>query len=98
MFTVAPTPSTTGTEVAGNAYARQAVTFDAPVSGVTQNSAPVTFPAATPGGWGTVTTAGIFDDPTAGNLLYFGDLAASKTIGAGDVASFATGVLTVTET
>ena len=98
LFTAAPTPSTSGTEVVGNAYARQAITFDAPVLGVTQNTGLITFASAAPGAWGTVVAAGLFDDPTAGNLLYFGDLTAPKTVGAGDVASIAIGALAVTET
>jgi hypothetical protein len=97
LFTVTPTKSTAGTEVTAGGYARTAVTMGAPTGGVATNSAPCTFPAAT-ALWGTILGAAIFDDPTAGNMLYFGDLAASKTIDNGDTASFGTGTLTVNET
>ena len=97
LYTVAPTASGGGTEVstAGTGYARQVITFDAPANGVTQNSALVTFPVAMLS-WGTVVAAAIHDQGT-GNLLYFGNLSASKTIDPGDTASFAAGTLSITE-
>ena len=97
LFTSAPTPSTSGTECSGTGYARAAVTFGAAALGVSLNSGLVTFPTAGAGGWGLVVAAGIFDDAAAGNLLYFGNLGASKTIDAGDTASFAISALSVTE-
>lgn len=87
LYTATPTDSTAGTEVANaNAYARQAIAFDAAASGATQNAATVTFPAAT-GSWGTVTDWAIVDSATygAGNIIVYGALTASKTIGSGDV-------------
>lgn len=96
LFTVAPTVSGGGTEVTGGSYARTAVTFGAPASGVSTNSAPVNFPAAT-APWGTVVAVGIFDASTGGNLLYFGTLGSSKVIGTSDTASFASAALSITE-
>lgn len=97
LYTVAPTASTAGTEVAGGDYARTAVTFGAPSLGVVANSAPVAFPeAAAP--WGDVVACGIFNDPTAGNLLYFGNLGTHKNVGIGDQVNFATSALSCTET
>lgn len=104
LFTTAPTDAytsgvPTGVEVSGNAYARQAVTFGAP-SGtprVTANSGSVTYPAASPSGWGTVVAFGIFDASTAGNLLYWHALGTSKAVGAGDIVQFAVSALSVTE-
>ena len=58
------------------------------------NDGAVTFPAAT-ASWGTVTHFGVFDASSTGNLLYWGALTTSKTIGSGDTASFAVGTLTV---
>lgn len=95
LYTVAPTASGGGTEVSGGSYARQAVTFDAPSNGVTQNSSLVTFPTATLS-WGIVVAAAIHDQGS-GNMLYFGNLTASKTIDPGDTASFAAGTLSITE-
>lgn len=78
LFTAAPTDvAATGTEVSGNAYARQAITWGA----ITQaaagtgdsiaNSAAVLFPAATPAGY-TVVAVGVYDALTVGNLLWYG--------------------------
>jgi hypothetical protein len=83
LFTAAPSDSGGGTEVSGNAYARQAITFGAPSGGVSSNSAEIQFPIAT-GSWGTITHVGIFDAATTGNLLFHGALTASKVIGSGD--------------
>lgn len=98
LFNTTPTKATPGTEVTGTSYARVVVTIGAPTDGAAANSAPCTFPAAGAGGWGVVNGVAIFDDPTAGNMLYFGDLAAPKTVDAADTVSFATSALTVNET
>ena len=82
------------TEVSGGSYARQSVTLSAPSSGATANSANVVFPIAT-GSWGTITDVGIYDASTAGNLLYFTPLTASKAIASGDIFQISTGNLTV---
>lgn len=104
LFTTAPDDAytsgiPTGVEVTGNAYARQVVTFAVP-SGTPRsvaNDIQVLFPAADPGDWGTITHFGIFDDPTAGNLLYWHALTNPKTVGAGDILRFSIGTLTITE-
>jgi len=96
LYTVAPTATTAGTEVAGGAYARQSITWAAAAAGSIANSAPVTFPVAT-GAWGTVVAAAVCDAAAAGNILYFGNLTASKTVGVGDQLNFAASALTVTE-
>ena len=84
------------------AYQRTAVTFsDASTdsSGVTTaaNSANVTFPAASGGAFGTVTVIAIMDSQThgAGNVLFYGELTASKTIADADTFQISTGQLTV---
>jgi len=97
LFTATPGPSGGGTEVSGNGYARQPVTFGAPANGSMTNSSTCTFPQATGGGWGTIGYFGIFDNASAGNLLYYGALTASKTINSGDQLQFAVGGITVTE-
>lgn len=94
LFTAAPSDAGGGTEVAGGGYARVAVTpldanFAAPsiVGGatVTSNSGAVTYPAPN-ASWGTVTHWAVFDAASAGNMLFWGALTASKTIGNGDPA------------
>ena len=97
LYTTDPTDSDTGTEVAGNGYARQSVAFSAPSNGATSNSAAVEFPQAT-GSWGTVAYIGLRDASSSGNLLYHTALDASKTIATGDVFRIAIGSLSVTLT
>jgi len=110
LSTAAYSDASTGasmTEVSNsNAYARVAVTNDAtnwPAATGTSpasksNGAAFTFPAAT-GSWGTVTSFYIVDSGTygAGNVLYGGDLTASKAIASGDTATFASSAITITE-
>lgn len=99
LFTAAPTDAGGGTEVSGNAYARQAITFGAPAAGTGRrvtNSADVTFPVAS-GSWGSVTHMGIFDALTTGNLLYWAAVTTAKTIALNDQARFPSGQLIVDE-
>ena len=67
-------------------------------SGMVQNAVVVTFPApAATTAWGLVTSFGLFDAATVGNLLYFGLLTGSKNIGTSDPApSFAAGAFQIT--
>lgn len=93
LYTAAPSDSGGGTEVSGGAYARQAVTWGNAASGTIANSAAIEFPTAT-ASWGAVTHYGIHDASTGGNLLYWGALDESKTVGSGDSVSVAVGALT----
>jgi hypothetical protein len=95
LYTDNPTDADTGTEVTGNGYARQSITFGAPSDGASTNTAAIEFPQAT-GSWGTVSYIGIRDASTAGNLLYHTALDASKAIATGDVFRVAIGSLSVT--
>jgi hypothetical protein len=94
LFTAAPTDAGGGTEVTGSGYARQTATFDAAASGATANSSALTF-TASGGAWGTITHIGIFSAATGGNLLWWGPLAASKTVGDGDSLVLAAGAVTM---
>ena len=91
LFTaVSDAEAGTGTEVAVTGYARQAVAFDTPSNGVTQNTNVEDFGPLD--GSGTVTHAGIFDAASGGNALTaLKALAASKTWAAGDTIRFAAG-------
>lgn len=73
-----------GTEVSGNAYARQLAGLSAPSGGVTANAADITFPTATPGAWGLVSHFALMDAVTAGHVLMWSALDASKQIDAND--------------
>ena len=85
LLTAAPTDSTGGTEVStsGTGYVRQAVTFAAASGGASSNSALIDFGTAS-GAYGTVTHVGIYDAASAGNLLAYAALSASKTVAASD--------------
>ena len=83
LFTAAPSDAGGGTEVSGTNYVRKAITFT--VTGDTaSNSAAVEFDTAG-SNWGTITHVGIYDASTAGNLLDWAELSASKAIDTGDV-------------
>lgn len=88
-------------EVSGTDYARVAVTNDATSWSRTgneiSNDNALTFPTAGAGGWGTVTYFGIVQSSSgAGNILFSGQLTASKAVAEGDTFSFPAGDLTVT--
>lgn len=110
LFTATPSDIGGGTEVTLGAYARVAITSglaawagtqaasstvaSTGTNGTTSNNATITYPAPT-ANWGTVTSFGIYDAATGGNLLFYATLTASKIISSGDAApSFAISALT----
>jgi hypothetical protein len=97
LYTAAPSDSGGGTELSGNGYGRESVSFNAGSSpgGTTSNSGAVTF-TASGGSWGSVTHLGIFDASTSGNLLWHGALTAAKTIADGDSLQFSIGNIDLT--
>jgi hypothetical protein len=70
-----------GTEVTGGSYARQTLTVGAAVSGATSNSADIVF-AAMPAA--TVVGVEIWDSAGSPVRLWYGALAESRTVAAGD--------------
>lgn len=83
-------PSTTGaSELSGNAYARQAVTFGAASAGSKKNSTAPAFGPASPSAWTAATHIGIWDATSAGNFLLGIDLNPDKTVLAGGTLTFA---------
>lgn len=91
LSTADPLDTGAGLTEPGNGYARvQHDTWDAAVSRAIANTGAIEFPEAT-GSWGEITHFAIFDALAGGNMLAHGDLSVSKTIGAGDNASFAAG-------
>ena len=97
LFTSNPTDANSGTEVSGNGYSRQVITFNAASSGSATNSSAETF-TASGGNWGTITHFGIFDASSSGNLLYHGALTDDKVIEDGDSLVVAGSAITITET
>lgn len=81
LVTANGSDSTAGTEVTGGSYARQSLAVAAAVSGATANSADVVFagmPAA------TVVGVEIWDSAGTPVRLWYGALAVSRTVAAGD--------------
>lgn len=96
LHTADPTEAGNVGELSGNGYARQAATFDVAVAGVTQNGDnPISFGPCTTANWGTVTHLSIWDAPSAGNCLWQGPLAASKTVNVGESLQIPLNGLTV---
>lgn len=103
LLTATPTDASTGstiTEPSGGSYARVSVTnnatnFPAASGGSKSNGTTITFTTAS-ASWGTVTHVGILDASSAGNLLAWGALTASKTVDSGDTVSFASTALAIT--
>ncbi len=92
LYTVAPTDSTSGTEVTGGSYARQAISFNAASSGAATNDANVDFsgmPTA------TVVAVAICDALTSGNILIYGSLTSSRSVVSGDTLRISSGDLSI---
>lgn len=91
-------PGETGatSELSGNGYARQAVTFGAAASGAATNTSTHTF-TASGGNWGAVTHFSIWDAVSGGNELYSGALTTSRTINNGESLTVAAAAITVSE-
>ncbi len=93
LVTANGSDSAAGTEVTGGSYARQNVTFSAASGGTTSNSADVTFTAMP-----ACTVVGIEIWDSAGTPIrwWYGALAASKTLQAGDELKLASGDIDLT--
>ena len=96
LFTSSPADTGGGTEVSGGTYSRYTLTgaFDTAVAGATQNTAIITFPTAT-AVWGLVTSVGIYDAITGGNLLFYGSFTGNLQVDTGDTLSIAAGALDI---
>lgn len=97
LYTATPSDSGGGTEVSTGGYTRQSVTFGAAATpgGTTSNTNTVSW-TASGANYGTVTSIGIFDASTTGNLLWWGPLTASKTVNDGDTLQFTAGNIALT--
>ena len=97
LYTSAPSDTGGGTEVSGGGYVRKTATFN--VSGTNpttaSNAGAIEYPTAT-ANYGTVTSVGIFDALSGGNLLAYANLTASKVVSTGDVFRFNAGDLDIT--
>jgi hypothetical protein len=92
LCTSATTPddATAGTAVSGGSYARQPASFSTPASGSCSNSADLVFtgmPAC------TVAYVELYTASTSGTRIWYGPLASSKTVSAGDTFTIPSGSL-----
>lgn len=103
LSTADPTEDGSGlAEPSGNNYARAEVTnsgtnWDTASSGATANKTAITFNTAS-GDWGTITHYAVMDASSSGNMLWYGTLTTSKTVGNGDTPKFNIGDLDLTLT
>src|SRR2546422_7425557 len=100
-YTVAPDDPGGGTEVTGNGYARQAITFGAITEvangpNTMSTNADILFPVATPAGYGDVVALGLFDSLSGGIMVYWATIT-TTTIAANDQLKVSSGNATVTE-
>ena len=94
LHTANPNEDASGTEVSGGGYVRQSGSFT--VSGNTATtSAAIEYPTAT-ASYGTVSHVAIWDASSAGNMLAYASLTASKAIDTGDVFRIPAGDLDIT--
>lgn len=96
------TDATTGTTVASTgeptdlSYARKEHnTWQTALSGVSNNFGALTLNTAT-GSWGTLHSTFLADAVTAGNILFYGTLAADQAISTNDILEFSSGSFSVT--
>ena len=87
LFTADPSESGGGTEVTGGNYSRKALTagssWNAAVTSndITYSSLAASQTFATPNAnWGTITSVGVFDAATSGNLLFVATLATPTAV------------------
>ena len=101
LFSAAPADdNSAGTELAGNGYARQAITFGAPVTDAgnvrkVSNTNNIQFGPAL-ANWVEAVVFGVFAS-IAGALLYWDVLPTPKTVEQDDFGQFAAGTLAVKE-
>ena len=85
----------TGTEVVGNGYQRQAITFGAASTSSVANNAAVTFPRST-AQQGTVYGWGLFSAQSAGDLLYHGMFSSIRAVLVDESFYVASGAISLT--
>lgn len=91
IFTATPGEAGGGTEATGGSYARQAIAFTDPAGGgATENTAQIDF-TASGASWGTITSIGVLDAATVGNMYLYGALGTSRTVNDGETLRFAAG-------
>ena len=93
LYSTAPTVSTAGTEITGNGYSRQSVTFSAPSAGLATSNVAVNW-SCTGNNWPVVVAFAITDASTSGNIMYFKSVS-SRNVQVGDTLTLDSGDLTI---
>lgn len=101
LYTSAPNDASTGssggTEVSGNGYSRQSVSFaSASTPGGTTTSTNAQSFTASGGDFGTVTHMAIATASSGGSLLWHGGLTTSRVVSDGDTLTFSAGNIDLT--
>lgn len=95
LYSTAPGESGSGTELSGSGYSRQSIAFSVNTgNGVATNTANVVFGNAT-ADWSTAVAYGVIDAPSAGNILYTGNLTPNQTVFNGFNLTFPSGNVTI---
>ncbi len=93
LFTDVIADDGTGTELSGDGYSRQTVTFATQAAaGSIANTNEITF-TASGGDWGTINSAAIYDN--GGNFLWGGPLDAGRIVNDGDSLKFGIGDIVI---
>jgi hypothetical protein len=93
LYTAEPSDAGGGTELTGDSYSRQAVTFER-TDAVAVNDAEVNFDCEGED-WGEIGWAALFDAPTDGNFLMWEPLGTPRTVEDGDSIQLAAGAIVV---
>lgn len=100
LFTTSPGKANSGgVEVSGGSYARVSVTNNGTnwtvASGVATNANQIQFPTAT-ANWGTIVTVAYYTASSAGNLIWFSDLASGQVVNSGITVQYNPGDISLT--
>lgn len=97
LYSTAPTDSTSGTEVTGNGYGRQIVSFGTAANGAIASSGNVTFTANASSTWTTAVAVALTDASTAGNILVYANIVPTRTLKNGETLTFETANIVVSQ-
>ena len=97
LYSTAPTDSTAGTELTGNGYARQVVSFGTASAGQIGSSGNVTFTSNVSSTWSTAVAVALVDAASSGNIMVYSTLSPSRTLQDGDTLTFITDNIKVTQ-
>lgn len=94
LFSTVLTATGSGTEIVGNGYSRQEITYSSIANGVATSAANVTF-TCSGNAYPTVRALAVMTANTAGNMLFFQNIAA-RNVKPGDSLTFETGDIVIT--